>query len=134
MDETETVREQVKSSLPQWRSHKIVRAAQIRAIYPADHEAGWMVYLDGGDPPWPAIYVKPEIFSRYTPQSGDYFVVYDDGYESVSPRKSFEEGYGLYYGEAAIGQQAGRMPPPNPEMNALELAKAASAAGPEGKY
>src|SRR5258706_15977425 len=84
-----------RSSLPRWKCHKIVRAAPIRAIYPADHEVGWMIYLDGGpEPPgFPAIYVKPPIFSRYMPVPGDYFVVYDDGYESVSPRKAFEEGY-----------------------------------------
>ena len=31
--------------------------------------------------------------SRYMPKPGDYFVVYDDGYESYSPAKAFEEGY-----------------------------------------
>ena len=100
MDGTETVREQVKSSLPQWRSHKIVRAAQIRAVYP-DAPANpptidsWTIYLDGGPPPagFPAFQVEAKTFARYVPQPGDYFVVYDDGYESVSPRKAFEEGY-----------------------------------------
>ena len=29
------------------------------------------------------------------PVIGDYFVRYADGYESWSPRKAFEEGYGL---------------------------------------
>src|SRR5882672_10013005 len=95
MDETETIREHVKSSLPQWKSHKIVRAASIRAVYLADHEAGWTVYLDGGPPPdgFPSIYVKPAVFARGLPTPGDYFVVYDDEYESWSPKKAFEEGY-----------------------------------------
>lgn len=100
MTESGTIGEQVRSLLPQWKSHKVVRAAPIRAIYPTegDQEPGWIVYLDGNpgpnDPqPWPAIHVKPEIFSRYQPKPGDYFVIYDDGYESVSPKKAFEEGY-----------------------------------------
>ena len=36
----------------------------------------------------------PEImFVRYTPAPGDFLVVYEDGYESFSPRKAFLEGY-----------------------------------------
>lgn len=35
----------------------------------------------------------PALFSRYIPVPGDYYVVYEDGYESISPRKAFEEGY-----------------------------------------
>ncbi len=95
MDETETVREQVESSLPLWKCHKVVRAAPIRAVYPADHEAGWMVYLNGGPAPdgFPPIYLEPKVFARGLPMPGDYFVVYDDGYESWSPKKAFEEGY-----------------------------------------
>jgi len=26
---------------------------------------------------------------------GDYYVVYEDGYKSISPAKAFEEGYTL---------------------------------------
>jgi len=107
MDEAGTVREQIILSLPQWRSHKIVRAAPIRAVYATegDNPPGWIVYLDGGPDPdgFPSIYVKPELFSRYMPKPGDYFVVYDDGYESVSPKKAFEEGYSCLEGKPAVG-------------------------------
>lgn len=30
---------------------------------------------------------------RYTPVVGDYWVVYDDGYQSISPKAAFEAGY-----------------------------------------
>src|SRR5258708_884763 len=106
MNETETIRERVKSGLPQWKCHKVVRAAPIRTVYRAEvtnemedtsiEARPWVIYLDSGPNPngfHSPIYVKPETFSRYVPQPGDYFVVYDDGYESVSPRKAFQEGY-----------------------------------------
>jgi|SRR5882762_754125 len=109
MDEAGTVREQVKSSLPQWRSHKIVRAAPIRAIYKSGvtnemedtsiEARPWIVYLDG----YPSFQVDAKVFARYFPQPGDYFVVYDDGYESVSPKKAFEEGYTCLEGKPAVG-------------------------------
>lgn len=34
-----------------------------------------------------------KIFLRYVPDAGDFYVVYEDGYESFSPRKAFLEGY-----------------------------------------
>jgi hypothetical protein len=34
-----------------------------------------------------------EMFSRYKPIVGDFYVVYADGYKSFSPRKAFLEGY-----------------------------------------
>jgi hypothetical protein len=30
---------------------------------------------------------------RYTPVAGDFWIVYPDGYQSLSPRKAFVEGY-----------------------------------------
>lgn len=35
----------------------------------------------------------PNMTARYTPKVGDYWVVYDDGYQSLSPAKTFTEGY-----------------------------------------
>jgi len=34
-----------------------------------------------------------EFMERHKPQRGGYFVVYDNGYESYSPAKPFEDGY-----------------------------------------
>lgn len=81
------------SKLPQWKSHKVVRAARIRAIM-KDTVAGDEVRtleLEGGET-WTAV-LKHAIWARYVPVEGDYLVVYDDGYTSLSPAKAFEEGY-----------------------------------------
>ncbi len=37
--------------------------------------------------------VSEEYIDKHNPQPGGYFVVYDDGYQSFSPAKAFEEGY-----------------------------------------
>lgn len=71
--------------LPQYVSHKVVGALKIRdvdgcTIIPAD-------------PEFPAFVVLPEMYLRYTPTAGDYFVEYADGYQAFSPAKAFEEGY-----------------------------------------
>jgi hypothetical protein len=85
--------------LPKWKSHKIVRAAQISKIeyaHQTDEEWGAITRLglswDGREHG----FVKdpdPKIFTRYRPKVGDYWVIYDDGYISVSPKAAFEEGY-----------------------------------------
>lgn len=41
------------------------------------------------------IHLSKEMTVRYTPVAGDYYVVYDDGYASLSPQKIFEDGYKL---------------------------------------
>lgn len=38
---------------------------------------------------------KFNLHRKPTPQVGGYYVVYEDGYESFSPAKAFEEGYAL---------------------------------------
>ena len=37
--------------------------------------------------------VTPSVFARGRPNLGDYIVIYDDGYKSWSPAKTFEDGY-----------------------------------------
>jgi len=37
--------------------------------------------------------ISSEWADKHTPAAGGYFVVYDDGYQSYSPAKAFEEGY-----------------------------------------
>lgn len=37
--------------------------------------------------------LRDELFRRYVPAPGDFYVVYEDGYESFSPRKAFVDGY-----------------------------------------
>jgi hypothetical protein len=77
--------------LPRYRSHKIVRAAQIAwwhqgGIGPIDVH----VDIDGARH---VIEAPPDTFARGAAVVGDYIVVYDDGYISWSPRQAFEDGY-----------------------------------------
>ena len=74
----------VAALLPTWQSHKTVRAQKIREVKED------LIYLDG---PYGPVQAATNMFSRYMPVPGDYYVVYDDGYASISPAKAFEEGY-----------------------------------------
>lgn len=77
--------------LPRWQSHKVVKAAKIVQVFPDD-----LMELDIHDPKSGlCVVVKPadKMFARYRPIEGDYYVVYDDGYASISPRQAFEDGY-----------------------------------------
>ena len=79
----------VQDKLPKWQSHKVVRAAKIVKI-----EADDAMVLDVTHEGKP-IAVRPaeRMFARYRPVPGDYYVVYEDGYASISPATAFEGGY-----------------------------------------
>ena len=87
--------EGIGTPLPQWQSHKKVWADKIVGI----HRAGTMqdVFftewrLDGGG----SVPAPPTLVGR-VPEGqsaiGGYYVRYEDGFESWSPAKAFEEGY-----------------------------------------
>lgn len=82
--ETATVAE-----LPRYRCHKEVRALKILAV--AENEQGAMIAP--ADPAYQPFQVSTEYVRKHNPQPGMYFVIYDDGYQSASPAKAFEEGY-----------------------------------------
>lgn len=73
--------------IPLYRSHKIVAAAPI--IEFDIHR----LTLDIGDGERGLAVIEPDMFARYTPVPGDYFVQYEDGYCSISPKDAFEAGY-----------------------------------------
>jgi len=73
--------------LARYQSVKRVQAGEITEVV----EAGCYVREANGDTvlrPY-----QPNMTSRYTPIAGDYWIVYDDGYQSISPRLAFENGY-----------------------------------------
>jgi hypothetical protein len=97
-DETGVARE-----MPRYKCHKEVWALKIKEVPPAEtiealrrysHITGSKTVLvrfeDAG---YAATTLPIEMFARYIPVKGDYYVVYDDGYKSFSPAKAFEEGY-----------------------------------------
>jgi hypothetical protein len=78
--------------LPQYQCHKKVRALQIEVIetIEGNNDEYRLHFVDHGYDP---LIRSGMMFSRYMPLPGDFLVVYDDGYESISPKKAFEEGY-----------------------------------------
>lgn len=76
--------------LAHYRCHKEVWAVQIAGGNYLSNADGsvTMPTADCG-----MVTLRPDTFKRYFPQPGDYLVVYDDGYKSISPRKAFEDGY-----------------------------------------
>lgn len=71
-----------------YQSEKRVLAGRITEVVPA----GCYVENDGGETGILRIY-QPGMTARYTPVVGDFWVVYEDGYQSISPRAAFEAGY-----------------------------------------
>lgn len=78
--------------MPRYQSHKQVHALKILAVdRAADGLSYWITFEE--QMTYAPIKVAGDIFARYFPQPGDYYVVYEDGYKSISPAKAFEEGY-----------------------------------------
>lgn len=79
--------------LPRWNCHKSVFADKITAIQTTETAGhvttAWNLACGA------VVSVAPEMILRGSPVLGDYYVRYDDGYESWSPVKAFEEGYTL---------------------------------------
>ena len=75
----------LERQMPRYQSHKQVWALQI-----ADVDGCTLRFSDEGFAP---LVVGFQMFARYKPVPGDYYVQYDDGYASFSPKKAFEEGY-----------------------------------------
>lgn len=88
----ETVAETPK--FKRYRSHKIVEALPIVGIEPTGvGDAKAALILEGGiQKPHPK-------GTNYVPVLGDYFIRYEDGYESLSPKGAFEKGYTLEPGQ-----------------------------------
>lgn len=78
--------------LPRYVSHKRVWALEIAEVsVPSVQSEDRRVYFR--DKSYASIVAPGEMFSRYMPEVGDFYVVYADGYKSFSPRKAFLEGY-----------------------------------------
>lgn len=90
------IEEQTAAQMPRYKCHKEVFALKIAKIWqhgrtPELDSAGATITPE--DPGYGPFEVDFEYWSKHKPQVGGYYVVYDDGYESFSPAKAFEEGY-----------------------------------------
>lgn len=72
--------------MPLYRSHKIIAALEI-----ADFKANSVIEFK--DDRFAPAGISLEMLARYRPVKGDFYVVYEDGYRSFSPRKAFLDGY-----------------------------------------
>lgn len=107
-------REEVMAEIPQYRSHKLVRAFKVTELAPAPINFDAMrmkdinemlVYgCENGRRVYVARVNKIEWLNRIPegsyPTDG-YFVQYEDNFQSWSPSKAFEEGYTLVKDENA---------------------------------
>ncbi|MDI1263875.1 MAG: hypothetical protein PS018_11520 [bacterium] len=75
--------------MPRYKSHKTVSALEIASI---THRGDGGVLLTFRED-YESFVLAAAIIARYTPVPGDFFIKYDDGYVSISPRKAFLEGY-----------------------------------------
>jgi len=82
------------SNMPTYECHKTVHALEIASVgnYKNNPELGCLVrtitFVDGTTRD-----LKDDLFKRYIPDQGDFYVVYEDRYDSFSPRKAFLDGY-----------------------------------------
>lgn len=81
--------------LPLYTCHKKVRALEIRSIgnYGVDAKGALWREISFADASFGPISLPEKLFGRSVPMPGDFYVVYEDGYQSFSPRKAFLEGY-----------------------------------------
>jgi hypothetical protein len=78
-------------AMPRYRCHKEVRALKIEKLLPKPDGTAITTILrcEGGF----MVKVGAQYMLRNNPEPGGYYVVYEDGYESFSPAKAFEDGY-----------------------------------------
>lgn len=91
-DEAIDVGAAAQTEMPRYVSHKKVWALEIDTIGEVADAAGarMLTFRDKG---YAKMRAPLEMFSRYVPVAGDFYVQYADGYKSFSPRKAFLEGY-----------------------------------------
>ncbi|WP_299262893.1 hypothetical protein [uncultured Psychrosphaera sp.] len=91
-DESGTVN--ISEVMAQFQCHKVVHAAVIKLIGSKNEngDLNIVIGLPGDDVDIPYI-AKAEMIARHDPSCGDYVVLYDNDYVSISPKEVFEAGY-----------------------------------------
>lgn len=79
--------------MPRYRCHKEVWALKIERIDVTPGGGGYT--LTPADERFAPFTLPGYFVDKHNPAPGGYFVRYDDGYESYSPAKAFEDGYTL---------------------------------------
>lgn len=96
--------------LPLYQCHKKVRASKILSIEPVGENGRYLIKLDVNQSEvGKKIYeanVNQDWFNKHNPEVGGYFVRYEDGYLSYSPKEAFESGYTAIKEEPETGEFA----------------------------
>ena len=87
--------EAAKLRLPKYQSRKIVKGAKIISIDDLVGDCGLVLNLEGDQ----KVAISRDWYTKHAAASGDYYVIYDDGYTSWSPAEAFESGYVKLNGE-----------------------------------
>ncbi len=82
------------AEMPKYQCHKQVHALKIDSLKPQTPDDGTLL-LTPEDAGFAPFILSADFVSKHAPQTGGYYVVYDDGYKSFSPAKVFEDGYTL---------------------------------------
>jgi len=78
--------------MPRYKSHKVVWALKIKAIYRGGDD-GEQIMITPAESGYADFSVDAAYVNKHDPRVGGYYVVYPDGYKSWSPAAAFEEGY-----------------------------------------
>ncbi len=73
--------------MAEYQSIKKVKAGRIIEVVPAG------CYVENADGSAVLRTYPPKMTERYQPVVGDFWVVYGDGYQAISPKAPFDEGY-----------------------------------------
>lgn len=87
--------------MPRYKCHKEAWALKIKRVRTdADtptktkgEQLGGAAVLEFEDTLYAPRQVGAAFVEKHNPAPGDYFVVYKDGYQSISPARVFEDGY-----------------------------------------
>jgi hypothetical protein len=83
--------------MPKYKCHKEVWVLKIKEIRQGEGESpfeggSWLI-VPAEDGYGPIEVSHKDYVLKHSPHAGGYYVVYEDGYQSFSPAKAFEDGY-----------------------------------------
>ena len=84
----------IREVMAEFQCHKVVMAAKITEISESNGNCDTSMELTLPDTDISMTYIAPlEVIARYMPVVGDYVVLYENDYVSISPKQAFEDGY-----------------------------------------
>lgn len=84
----------IREVMAEFQCFKVVQAAEIKSVAKLEEqpELSLIIGIPGTDVQLPYL-ASTELTARYKPVVGDYLVLYENDYVSISPKEAFEDGY-----------------------------------------